>query len=174
VVATQNPIEYEGTYPLPEAQLDRFLFKLTVTYPGHDQERDVLRIYDAGFNARDLDQAGLTPILTPADLQTAAQAIQRITVDQSILDYIIAIVETTRSSPDLSLGGSPRASIGLLLAAKTLAAFRARDYITPDDVKLLAPPVLRHRLLLKPEAEIEGHTPDRIIDGILARVPVPR
>jgi MoxR-like ATPase len=174
VVATQNPIEYEGTYPLPEAQLDRFLFKLQVPYPGHDPERDVLRLYHGGFNARDLDRIAIEPVLTPADLEGALSAIQQITVDDSIVDYIVALVEATRSSPDLSLGASPRASIALLLAGKTLAAFRGRTYVTPDDIKFLAPPVLRHRLLLKAEAEIEGLTPDRVVERLLARIPVPR
>jgi MoxR-like ATPase len=174
VVATQNPIEYEGTYPLPEAQLDRFLFKLAVPYPGQEHESRVLQAYHEGFDARELDAAGISPVITPADLANAMQTIETITVDASIIGYIIAVVEATRTSVDITLGGSPRASIGLLLAAKTLAAFRSREYVTPDDVKLLALPVLRHRLILKPEAEIEGLTSDRAIERILGRVPVPR
>ncbi len=174
VVATQNPIEYEGTYPLPEAQLDRFLFKLKVDYPEREQEQRILRAYDNGFDARALDAAGVAPVLTTAELDNAIRSIATVTVDASIVEYIVAIVEATRTSADISLGGSPRASIGLLLAAKTLSAFRGREFVTPDDVKFLAPPVLRHRLLMKPEAEIEGITPERAIERILARVPVPR
>jgi MoxR-like ATPase len=174
VIATQNPIEYEGTYPLPEAQLDRFLFKILVPYPGGDAERNVLRQYDRGFDARDLDAAGVTPVATPQDLAAAARAVASVTVDESIIGYITAIVEATRVSADLTLGASPRASIGLLLAGKTLAAVRGRQFVTPDDVKSLAPAVLRHRLMTRAEAELEGITADRVVDGILARVPVPR
>jgi MoxR-like ATPase len=173
VVATQNPIEYEGTYPLPEAQLDRFLFKVAVTYPTPDQEHDVLMRFHRGFNPRAVDEM-VTPILTPEELNTAAAEIEGITVDDSILDYVVRIVDETRRSPDLNLGASPRASIALLLTSKTLAAFHGTSFVTPDDIKALAPPVLRHRLLLKPEAEIEGLTPDSVVDRILARVPVPR
>ncbi len=174
VIATQNPIEYEGTYPLPEAQLDRFLFKLLVTYPGTEAETQVLERYDQGFDARLLDTADIPSVLDPAELHGAQAAIEGVVVDRSIIDYIVAIVEATRVSEDLSLGASPRASIGLLLAGKTLAAFRGRRYVIPDDVKALCLPVLRHRLLLKPEAELDGLTADRIIESILGRIPVPR
>jgi MoxR-like ATPase len=174
VVATQNPIEYEGTYPLPEAQLDRFLFKALVTYPGTAAEQQVLRNYDRGFDARNLDAVGIQPVLTPEQLGSLSRVVTRITVDDSILGYITAIVEATRDSPDLVLGASPRASIGLLLASKTVAAMRDRTYVTPDDVKSLVAPVLRHRLILKAEAEIEGLTADRVTERVLARVPVPR
>jgi MoxR-like ATPase len=174
VVATQNPVEYEGTYPLPEAQLDRFLFKIVVGYPGTAAEVDVLRRYDRGFNMRDLQAAGISSVATPSDLQRARAEIARVTVDDSILLYITAIVEATRTSPDLTLGASPRASIGLLQAGKTLAAVRGRAFVTPDDVKLLATPVLRHRLIVRAEAELEGIDADRVVSGVLARVPVPR
>jgi MoxR-like ATPase len=173
VVATQNPIEYEGTYPLPEAQLDRFLFKVSVTYPDPDSEREVLARFHHGFNPRDVDEI-VEPVLTPEELTAAAQDIQAVTVDDSILDYVVRIVDETRRTPDLNLGASPRASIALVLTAKTLSAFHGHGFVTPDEIKTLAPPVLRHRLLLKPEAEIEGLTPDRIVERILARVPVPR
>jgi MoxR-like ATPase len=174
VVATQNPIEYEGTYPLPEAQLDRFLFKILVRYPGVEAETNVLRRYDSGFTALDLDAAGVRTVATAEDVRVARGDIARVTVDDSILTYITAIAEATRSSPDLTLGASPRASIALLLAGKTLAAVRGRTFVTPDDVKALAYPVLRHRLITKAEAELEGVDADRVIAGILARVPVPR
>jgi MoxR-like ATPase len=174
VVATQNPIEYEGTYPLPEAQLDRFLFKALVPYPDTTAEQQVLRNYDQGFDSRLVDSMRIDPVLTPDELAAITREITDITVDDSILSYIIALVGATRSSPDLVLGGSPRASIGLLMAGKTRAAIQGRAYVIPDDVKVLAHPVLRHRLILRPEAEIEGLTADRVVERILARVPVPR
>jgi MoxR-like ATPase len=174
VVATQNPIEYEGTYPLPEAQLDRFLFKIVVRYPGLDAETDVLRRYDRGFTALDLDAAGVRPVATADDLKGARADIGKVTVDDSILSYITSLVDATRSSPDLTLGASPRASIALLLAGKTLAAMHGRAFVTPDDIKALAYPVLRHRLITRAEAELEGIDADRVIAGILARVTVPR
>ncbi len=174
VVATQNPIEYQGTYPLPEAQLDRFLFKLLVTYPGIDAERTLLENYGRGFNAHDLDSMGLVPLLDPDGLRVMQRAAAAMTVEESILTYITTIVEETRQSPDLLLGASPRASIALFLSARVLALFRGRGYVLPDDVKELAKPVLRHRVILKTEAEIEGVTPDAVIDRLLARVEVPR
>lgn len=174
VVATQNPVEYEGTYPLPEAQLDRFLFKLFVTYPGAEAEMDVLRRYDRGFDARSLQAAGVTSVATPEDILSARYQTADVTVDESLLSYITSIVEATRASRDLVLGASPRASIALLLASKTLAALRRRTFVTPDDVQALAHPVLRHRLITGAEAELEGIDADRVVDEILARVPVPR
>jgi MoxR-like ATPase len=174
VVATQNPIEYEGTYPLPEAQLDRFLFKIAVGYPDAESERQVLRNYDEGFDAHDLDAAGIERVLTSEALRKALDLIAGVTVEDSILTFITAIVDATRSAPDVLLGGSPRAGIGLVMASKSLAALRGRAYVSPDDVKSLAAAVLRHRLVLKPEAELEGLTPDRLIERILARIAVPR
>jgi MoxR-like ATPase len=174
VVATQNPVEYEGTYPLPEAQLDRFLFKLVVTYPGTDAELDVLRRYDRGFDARALEAAGVAPVATPEDILSARRQTADVTVDDSLFSYITSIVEATRASRDLVLGASPRASIALLVASKTLAALRGRTFVTPDDVKALAHPVLRHRLITRAEAELEGIDADRVVDEVLGRVPVPR
>lgn len=174
VVATQNPVEYEGTYPLPEAELDRFLFKVIVRYPAEAAERDVLRAHDRGFDARNLDTDEVEPVISPDGLRAAMAEIRSVTVDDTLIGYITSVVDATRRSPDLLLGGSPRASIGLLLAGKTLAALRGRTYVTPDDVKELAMPLLRHRVILKPEAEIEGLTPDRVIERVLAAVPVPR
>ncbi len=174
VVATQNPVEYEGTYPLPEAELDRFLFKVIVRYPAEAAERDVLRAYDRGFDARELEVERVEPLISPEDLGRVMDDIRAVTVDDAIIGYITAVVDATRRSPDLLLGGSPRASIGLLLAGKTIAALRGRNYVTPDDVKNLAMPLLRHRIILRPEAEIEGLTPDRVIERVLAAVPVPR
>jgi MoxR-like ATPase len=174
VLATQNPVEYEGTYPLPEAQLDRFLFKVVVDYPPTPVEEEVLRRYHQGFNAHDLDATGLTPVIQPSDLPAIRATINSITVEDGILRYITAISTATRRSPDLILGGSPRASIALLLASKTYAALQGRDYVTPDDIKAVAPPVFRHRIILRPEAEIEGLNADSILRRLLAGLEVPR
>ena len=174
VLATQNPIEYEGTYPLPEAQLDRFLFKLNVDYPGSEMETQILINYHQGFNATQLEDVGIENVIDRALLQQCKDAIQDITVEESIFSYIVNLAEASRSSNELILGGSPRASIALLLAGKTYAAIQGRDYILPDDVKFLAPHVYRHRILLKADAEIEGLTPDDVIDRLLAEVEIPR
>lgn len=174
VLATQNPIEYEGTYPLPEAQLDRFLFKLNVNYPGSEMETQILINYHQGFNATQLEDVGIQNVIDSTLLQQCKAAIQDITVEESIFNYIVNLAEASRNSNELILGGSPRASIALLLASKTYAAMKGRDYILPDDVKFLAPHVYRHRILLKADAEIEGLTPDDVIDRLLAEVEIPR
>jgi MoxR-like ATPase len=174
VIATQNPIEYEGTYPLPEAQLDRFLFKVLVPYSPLDQEVEILRRYHHGFDAHHLVEAGLQAILPAGAVVKAQQAIQQVTVEEGILTYIAQIAEASRRSPDLILGASPRASTHVLLAAKTFATLQGRAYVTPDDVKSVVAPVYRHRLLLKPEAEIEGLDSDAVIRRLLAQVEVPR
>lgn len=174
VVATQNPVEYEGTYPLPEAQLDRFLFKIAVGYSAPEAEQEVLRRYNQGFNAHDLATADLQPNITPQTISRCKQEIGQLRVEDGIIAYINAIAQESRRSPDLILGGSPRASISLLLAAKTFAAMQGRDYVVPDDVKFLVRPVYRHRIILKPEAEIEGLNADAAVTRILARVEVPR
>jgi MoxR-like ATPase len=174
VLATQNPVEYEGTYRLPEAQLDRFLFKILVGYPPEEAERQVLRRYDQGFDARHLDDAGLTPLVRPADLPALRAEIRAVTVEDGILGYITRIAAASRRSPDLLLGGSPRASIGLLTASKTYAALQGRAFITPDDVKALVAPVYRHRVILRPEAEIEGLDADAAMRRVVAGVEVPR
>jgi MoxR-like ATPase len=174
VIATQNPVEYEGTYPLPEAQLDRFLFKTLVGYPEAAEETTMLRRVHDGFDAHALENAGITPVLTPQALGVLRNEIRAVRVEDGLFDYITQIATATRKSNDLALGGSPRASIALLNAAKAWAAVQGRDYIVPDDVKALAAPILRHRVILKPEAEIEGLTPDLVIRRILAKVEVPR
>jgi len=174
VMATQNPVEYEGTYPLPEAQLDRFLFKVIVDYAPQEVEIEVLRRYHAGFDAHRLETVGLHPVMSPEILAQCRAEIRQVQVDDGILKYVTDIAQASRKSLDLILGGSPRASISLLLAAKTWAAIQNRAYVTPDDVKFLARPVYRHRIILKPEAEIEGLTPDTAMARILARVEVPR
>ncbi len=174
VLATQNPIEYEGTYPLPEAQLDRFLFKLNVDYPGSEMETQILMNYHQGFNATQLEDVGIENVIDSTLLQQCKTAIQDITVEESIFNYIVNLAEASRSSNELILGCSPRASIALLLASKTYAAMKGRDYILPDDVKFLTPHVYRHRILLKADAEIEGLTPDDVIERLLAEVEIPR
>jgi MoxR-like ATPase len=174
VFATQNPIEYEGTYPLPEAQLDRFLLKVLVEYPDEPEEVDILRRRHAGFRDDELAAAGIAPIGLAEQLAAARQAVLQITVTDETLSYIAAITRLTRDNPHLVLGCSPRASAMLLEAAKVLAALRGRDFLTPDDVKDMAPATLRHRLILRPEADIEGLSADDVIASVLAAVPVPR
>ena len=174
VLATQNPIEYEGTYPLPEAQLDRFLFKLRVDYPIREVETQILMNYHHGFNATRLEAVGIESVVDSESLQACQAEIQTVTVEDTIFNYIVGLAEASRNSNELVLGGSPRASIALLLASKTYAALQGRDYILPDDVKFLAPHVYRHRILLKPDAEIEGLTPDDVIDRLLAEAEIPR
>ena len=174
VLATQNPIEYEGTYPLPEAQLDRFLFKVLVHYPALEAETEILRHYQHGFDPHRLDAAGVQAVATPADLAATQAELGQVRADDALLTYIAQIAEASRRSPDLLLGGSPRASIALLQAGRAFAAIQGRDYLVPDDIKALVAPIYRHRIILKPEAEIEGLTADRAIERFLGRVPVPR
>ncbi|HMO59836.1 MAG TPA: MoxR family ATPase [Roseiflexaceae bacterium] len=174
VLATQNPVEYEGTYPLPEAQLDRFLFKILVEYAPQEVEIEVLRRYHRGFDAHHLERLDLQQPVTSEILAACRAEIAQVEVDDGILKYITDIAQASRQSLDLLLGGSPRASIGLLLAAKAWAAMQNRPFVVPDDVKFLVRPVYRHRILLRPEAEVEGLTADTAIGRILARVEVPR
>ncbi|MET3987681.1 MoxR family ATPase [Streptomyces sp. PvR034] len=174
VAATQNPVEYEGTYPLPEAQLDRFLLKLTVPLPSRTDEIDVLARHAAGFDPRDLDAAGVRPVAGPADLEAARRAVAATTVSPEITGYVVDICRATRESPSLTLGVSPRGATALLSTARAWAWLTGRDYVTPDDVKALALPTLRHRVQLRPEAEMEGVTADAVITAILSHVPVPR
>jgi len=174
VLATQNPIEYEGTYPLPEAQLDRFMLKVMVGYPDSADEHRILQNYNAGFRPLRLEEAGVKAVAGEADIAACRAEIARIVMDEPIMRYIGEIVQRTREDRNLVLGASPRASIALLLTSKALAALRGRGFVIPDDVKSLAPAVLRHRLILRPEAEIEGLTPDRVVANILAAVEVPR
>ncbi len=174
VLATQNPVEYEGTYPLPEAQLDRFLFKILVEYAPQEVEIEVLRRYHRGFDAHHLERLDLQQPVTSEILAACRAEIAQVEVDDGILKYITDIAQASRQSLDLLLGGSPRASIGLLLAAKAWAAMQNRPFVVPDDVKFLVRPVYRHRILLRPEAGGEGLTADTAIGRILARVEVPR
>jgi MoxR-like ATPase len=174
VAATQNPVEYEGTYPLPEAQLDRFLMKLAVPVPGRDDEIGMLARHAEGFNPRDLAAAGLRPVAGPADLEAARQAVRSVHVATEITAYIVDLCRATRQSPSLLLGVSPRGATALLATSRAWAWLEGREYVIPDDVKALARPTLRHRIQLRPEAELEGAAPDGVLDGVLASVPVPR
>jgi MoxR-like ATPase len=174
VVATQNPVEYEGTYPLPEAQVDRFLFKLLVGYPSEDQERAVLARHDAGMDPHDLASAGIQRVAGPEDLEVARQAVHAVKTEERVQAYVVSLARATRQSPSLTLGVSPRGSTMLLHAAKAWAWLAGKAFVTPDEVKSVALATLRHRVMLRPEVELEGVTPDGVVGGILAAVPVPR
>ncbi len=174
VFATQNPIEYEGTYPLPEAQMDRFMFKTVVPYPAWETEIEILSRHNSGFRAAQLEDVGISPVVDTDTVQALREKVSAVQVEQPVVDYIAKLVRKTRQNPNLALGASPRASVHLLLAAKAAAALAGRDFVIPDDVKSLAQPVLRHRLILRPEAEIEGVTADRVVENVLAEVEVPR
>ncbi len=172
--ATQNPIEYEGTYPLPEAQLDRFLFKIVAGYPQKPQEIEILNRYQAGFDASRSSTFGIEPCTTVEELIEVRAAVRTVIAAGQVLDYIVSIIRGTRELAALTLGASPRAAVMLLLGSKALAVLRGRAYVTPDDVRDLAAPVLRHRIVLNPEAEIEGMTADQCVARVLERVEVPR
>lgn len=172
VAATQNPIEYEGTYQLPEAQLDRFLLKLNVPLPPRDQEITILDRHARGFDPRDL--SAVQPVAGTAELAAGREAVQQVLVADEVLGYIVDIAGATRHSPSLQLGVSPRGATALLATSRSWAWLSGRNYVTPDDVKAMARPTLRHRIQLRPEAELEGANPDGVLDGILASVPVPR
>jgi len=174
VLATQNPIEYEGTYPLPEAQQDRFLFKAVLGYPTPEEELEVLRRWDSGIELKDPASAGVQPVIDTAAIMECRTEVAKVTVDEKLRRYIIELAVATRQSAELVLGASPRAEVLLLLASKAAAAFDGRDYVTPDDVKGLLRPTFRHRLLLRPEAEVGGQTADSLLDSIIARVTPPR
>lgn len=174
VFATQNPIEFEGTYPLPEAQLDRFLMKVIVPYPEEADEAAVLQRYAEGFRAQELDKVGIQQVVDAAGLVELRKQVNTVRVEPDILGYINHMVRLTRTADMIAVGGSPRASIAILLCSKAIAAIRGREFVIPDDVKEVALPVLRHRVLLRPEAEIEGITPDQVVLGLFESVPVPR
>ena len=173
VFATQNPVEFEGTYPLPEAQLDRFLLKIRVGYPTATDEIQILANVQNGFEARDIDSMGLET-LPPGLLMHAQQEVKAVKVEPALFSYIVQIARRTRDWPSLSLGASPRAAISVMIVARAIAALDTRDYVIPDDVKAAAPPVLRHRVVLKPEADLEGLTADLIITDVLRAVEVPK
>ena len=173
VLATQNPIEFEGTYPLPEAQLDRFLLKIRVTYPSAAEEMQILSQYEKGFDPRRLEEIALSAV-EPSLLPAARHEIASVRVEPALYSYVISLVRRTRDWPTVSLGASPRAAVGLFFVARALAGMDGRDYLLPDDVKSAALPVLRHRLLLKPEADLEGLTSDHVVRQVIAAVEVPK
>lgn len=174
VIATQNSLEFEGTYPLPEAQLDRFLFKLIVNYPDLAHEKRMLMNHRAGFRAKRLDLSALEPLATDELILQARKAVQALLIDESILDYLLALVYKTRQHPDLLIGASPRAAVAWMNVSQAHAWLAGRDYVTPDDIKAVALPLLRHRLILRPEAQLDGLEVDSVIQGLLNQVAVPR
>ena len=174
VIATQNPVEYEGTYPLPEAQLDRFLLTVLMPLPDRDTEVRVLAAHAAGFDPRDLAAAGIGPVASAADLAQAAAEVRRVRVAGEILQYIVELARATRHAPASALGVSPRGAAALLGTARAWAWLNGRDYVTPDDVQAMARPTLRHRISLRPEAEVEGRTVDSLLEAVLTSVPAPR
>ena len=174
VIATQNPVEYEGTYPLPEAQLDRFLVKVTMPLPDRETEIRIVSAHAAGFDPRDLAAAGVTAVTSAADLKAAADAVRSVHVDPAVLAYIVELARATRAAPSAALGVSPRGATALLATSRAWAWLSGRDFVTPDDVQALARPTFRHRIQLRPEAELEGVTVDSVLESVLASVPVPR
>ncbi len=174
VLATENPIEYEGTYPLPEAQLDRFLLKIILDYPSEQAEQQVVANWDAGFNARRLELVDIHPLREPDAISNCRMEVRNARMEPGVQRYIVEIVRRTRTHPSVLYGASPRASVALLLCTKALSALRGREFATPDDVRDIARPVLRHRLSLRAEAELDGATPDAVITDILQAVEVPR
>lgn len=174
VFATQNPVEFEGTYPLPEAQVDRFMLKILLPYPPEENEQQILDLVEEGFNALDLDTSSLEPILDAETLSELRSTIRNVRVEEPVRRYATSLVRSTRDVAEFSLGASPRAAVMLMLAAKANAVLEDREFVTPDDVKAIAVPVLRHRVLLRPEAEIEGRTTDEGINSILQSLEVPR
>jgi MoxR-like ATPase len=174
VLATENPIEYEGTYPLPEAQLDRFLLKILIDYPGVDEEAEIVARWDAGFDSHRLDRIAIQSLPDPAAIQQCRLEIRQMRMEPGVQKYIVEIVRRTRTHPTILYGASPRASVALLLCSKALAAIRGRDFVTPDDIRDVAPPVLRHRLALRAEAELDGATTDAVISDTVKTVEVPR
>ncbi len=174
VFATQNPLEYEGTYPLPEALIDRFLMKINISYPSAAAEIEVLNRFNQGFNSLELEEAGIKAAWGPEEILQCRKEVQGVKVDPLLMEYMVSIVANTRSSSAIEIGSSPRGSISLLQCAKALAAFEGRDFVTPEDIKRMAIPTLRHRITLKPELELEGVTPEEILKDILSRIKVPR
>ena len=174
VVATQNPLEYEGTYPLPEAQLDRFLFKLVVDYPAPEAEKQMLLNAQAGFETTRASLSKLAPVTSAGDILKVREAVKQLTVQEPILDYLLALIQKTRTHPDLEIGTSPRAAVQWLRASKAYAWLHGNDYVSPDAIKAVAMPLLRHRLMLGAEAQLDGLTTDDVIRGLLDSVPVPR
>jgi MoxR-like ATPase len=174
VLATQNPVEYEGTYPLPEAQQDRFLFKVRLDYPAPAGELEVLRRWESGIELRDPVKAGVEAALGPDDIQACREYVSKVVVDEKIRHYVVDLATATRVAPEIALGASTRAEVLLMLAARAYAAFEGKEFVTPDHVKALLAPAFRHRLILRPEAEVSGQTPDSVLEAVAGRVVPPR
>jgi MoxR-like ATPase len=173
VFATQNPIEFEGTYPLPEAQLDRFMSKVVIDFPDEEQEMEIVSLHDRGFDPADLDTSALEPVLGIEDVLAFRGRIMQTRVEEKVRRYITGIVQATRRHPQVAVGASPRAAVHLLRTAKATALLSGRDYAIPDDVKRFARPILRHRIILRPEADIEGQRTEDVVDDVLASIEVP-
>ena len=174
VLATQNPIEYEGTYPLPEAQQERFLFKVRLDYPSPADEMEVLRRWESGIELRDPVKAGVEPVLGAADIESCKAEVSKVVLDEKIRAYVVNLASATRTAPEIALGASTRAEVLLMLAARAYAAFEGQQFVTPDHVKALLAPAFRHRLILRPEAEVGGQTPDSVLEAVAGRVVPPR
>jgi MoxR-like ATPase len=174
VLATQNPVEYEGTYPLPEAQQDRFLFKVRLDYPSPADEMEVLRRWESGIELRDPVKAGVEPVLGPADIDACQAQVSKVVLDEKIRRYVVDLALATRTAPEIALGASTRAEVLLMLAARAYAAFDGQEFVTPDHVKALLAPAFRHRLILRPEAEVAGQSPDSVLEAVASRVVPPR
>jgi MoxR-like ATPase len=174
VFATQNPLEYEGTYPLPEALVDRFLMKIVIDYPSTSAEVEILKRHHQGFSNIELDKTDIKTVCTAQDILKCREEVKEVKVDNVLMDYMVSIVTETRNNPAVDIGSSPRGSIALLQCAKACAAFHGRDYVIPEDIKSMVIPTLRHRIILKPELELEGVKPEQVIRDILSKVKVPR
>lgn len=174
VFATQNPLEYEGTYPLPEALVDRFLMKIIIDYPSIQAEKEVLKRHNKGFSIIDLDKCDLQIVCSGEDILSCREEVQKVRVEDTLMEYIVSIVAETRINPTIDIGSSPRGSIALLQCAKACAAYNGRDYVIPEDIKKMVFPTLRHRVSLKPELELEGVKPEHVLTDILAKIKVPR
>jgi MoxR-like ATPase len=174
VIATQNPVEYEGTYPLPEAQLDRFQQKILVDYPSEEEEREIVKRHSEGTAWADLSEIGVEPVATGDDIRAAQGELETMVVDDGIIDYVSSVARATRDHASVTLGASPRAAVSLLLASEAYALLQGRDFVTPDDVKAMAMPCLRHRVVLRPEVEIEGVGTDAVLAEVLGSVTVPQ
>ncbi len=174
VFATQNPLEYEGTYPLPEALIDRFLMKILIDYPSPAAEKEIIKRHHEGFSSIDIDKSGIQPVCSAEDIFRIREEAQKVSVDDMLMEYIVNIISETRNNPVVDIGSSPRGSIALLLCSKACAIYSGRDYVIPEDIKKMAVPTLRHRIILKPELELEGVKPDQAIKEILSKIKVPR
>lgn len=174
VFATQNPLEYEGTYPLPEALVDRFLMKLLIKYPSSKGELEVLKRHNEGFSNIDLDKSDIKVVCSGQDILSCRDQVQAVSIDEALMEYIVNIITETRNNPSIDIGSSPRGSIALLLCSKACAAYNGRDFVIPEDIKKMSVPTLRHRIVLKPELELEGISAEQILKDILSKVKVPR